>query len=195
MLLFGVLGIATLAFQWSSSPILVDIKMGLANWLLDNGHELLLQSNAPWWLLTHFPEANDVFTWLDGAVIVAYLVVGGALLGAVLTLCMALAAWLAGRDGPGFARLTLALVPLGAASVILGLSMLTISHLKAEHVALDWLALPRIALLAAGSLFSLFLAWRLTCGLALPRRLAACLAFALAPALMAQIWTTVFFVW
>lgn len=195
MLLFGVLGIATMAFQWSSSPILVDIKMSMAEWLLDHGHELLLQNNAPWWLLTHFPEANDVFTWLDGTVIVAYLIGGGAALGVALTLSMALASWLAGRDGPSFARITLGLVPLGAASVILGLSMLTISHLKAEHVALDWLALPRTSLLTAGSVCSLFLAWRLTRGVHLLRRLSALLAFAAAPALMAQIWTTVFFVW
>ena len=195
MLLFGVLGIATMAFQWSSSPILVDLKMTAANWLLDHGHELLLQSDAPWWLLTHFPEANDVFTWLDGAVIVAYLLIGGGALGMALTAAMAAASWLAGRAGPGFARLTLALVPMGAASVILGLSMLTISHLKAEHVPLDWLALPRIGLLVAGSLFSLFLASRLTRGLPLPRRLAALGVFALALALVAQIWVTVFFVW
>lgn len=195
MLLFGVLGVATMAFQWSSSPILVDIKMAIAEWLLDHGYELLLQDNAPWWLLTHWPVANDVFTWLDGAIIAGYLIVGGSMLGAVLALCIALATWLAGRDGPGFARLTLGLVPLGAASVILGLFMLTISHLKAEHVSLDWLAPLRISLLAAGSLSSLFLAWRLTRGPRLPRRIGALSAFAAAPALMAQLWTTVFFVW
>jgi len=195
MLLFGVLGVATMAFQWSSSPILVDIKMSMAEWLLGRGHELLLQNDAPWWLLTHFPEANDVFTWLDGTVIATYLIGGGFALGAVLTLAMALASWLAGRDGPGFVRITLGLVPLGAASVILGLSMLTISHLKAEHVGLDWLAPLRLVVLAAGCLFSLFLAWRLTRGVDLARRFGSLLTFAAAPALMAQIWTTVFFVW
>ena len=195
MLLFGVLGIATMAFQWSSSPILVDIKMSTAEWLLDHGHDLLLQNDAPWWLLTHFPEANDVFTWLDGAVIVAYLVGGGAALGLALTAATAVAARIAGDHGPGFARLALGLVPLGAASIILGLSMLTISHLKAEHLSLDWLALPRLGLLAAGGLCSMFLAWRLTRGVRLTRRITSLLAFATAPALLAQLWITVFFVW
>ena len=195
MLLFGLLGVATMAFQWSSSPILLQLKLQSAEWLLDTGHTALLQDNAPWWLLTHWPQANDVFTWLDGLLIVAYLLGGGIALGAAVSLCTAVAAWLAGRAGPGFARLALGLVPLAGASVVLGLSLLTVSHLKAEHVALDWLAPVRLGLFAAGALFSLFLCWRLTRGVGTARRLGALLAFAIAPALIGQIWMTVFFVW
>ncbi|MCZ7655463.1 MAG: hypothetical protein M5R42_16250 [Rhodocyclaceae bacterium] len=38
-----------------------------AEWLVEREWFGPLESNAPWWLLTHYPEANDVFTWLDGA--------------------------------------------------------------------------------------------------------------------------------
>jgi hypothetical protein len=58
-------------------------------------------------------------------------------------------------------RFTLALTPLAAASVILGLSMLTVSHLKAEHIWLGWLPYFRIGLLSAGCLGSLWLALQL----------------------------------
>lgn len=194
-LLFGVLGIATMAFQWSSSPWYVRTKLALADWLIDHGHEWLLQDNAPWWLLTHVPAANDVFTWLDGALIFVYVVGGGFVLGALLSLAVALANRLAGAATPGFRRLSLALVPLGAASIILGLSMITISHLKAEHVRFDWLAYPRIALFLCGALFSMALAWRLLSNASSVRRVSATAIFSAAPVIVGMVWYTVFFVW
>lgn len=83
LLIFGVLGLALGAFQWTVSPWFVSMKLASAQWLVDHGAMALLGDRAPWWLLTHYPEANDVFTWLDGLCIVAYigavaLVVGGA---------------------------------------------------------------------------------------------------------------------
>ncbi len=196
-LLFGVLGVVTMAFQWASSPWYVAVKLALANWLIDHGHEVLLQDNAPWWLLTHVPGANDVFTWLDGGLILTYLIGGGFVLGALLVLAAALSARLSalGPDVLGFNRLALALTPLGAASIILGLSLLTISQLKAERVQLDWLATPRVALFLAGALFSMALAWRLLAGATLIRRLLAMAIFSLAPMIIGWIWYTVFFVW
>lgn len=195
-LLFGVLGVATAAFQWSSSPWYVQAKLAIATWLLDRGHDGLLQDNAPWWLLTHVPAANDVFTWLDGILILAYLLGGGLLIGGLLYLIVFAAHRLAGgRTALGFQRLALALVPLAAASIILGLSMLTISQLKAERVPLGWLAWPRVSLFVAGALFSQMLAWRLQAPVPLARRLPANAVFALAPALIGAIWYQVFFVW
>ena len=54
--------------------------------------------------LTHYPEANDLFTWLDGALILAYLLVGGGLLatGGTLWLSTLLAARIA-KDAPRLA--------------------------------------------------------------------------------------------
>ncbi|QDX82108.1 hypothetical protein B9N43_13135 [Denitratisoma sp. DHT3] len=194
-LLFGVLGVATAAFQWSSSPWYVQVKLRVAEWLLDHGHEALLGDDAPWWLLTHMPALGDVFTWLDGLLILAYLLGGGALLGAALALIVAGAARLAGAAGPGFRRLSLALVPLAAASVVLGLSMLTVSHLKAEHLPLGWLPAFRITLFSLGAGGASGLAWALLRPLPLPRRAAAVLLFTAAPLLLGAVWFQVFFVW
>ncbi|MDR2839453.1 MAG: 4Fe-4S binding protein, partial [Azonexus sp.] len=196
-LLYGILGVATAAFQWTISPWFLHIKLALAEWLVDNNHFALLDNDIPWWLLTHYPEASDLFTWLDGGLILAYLIGGGFLLGSLLLAGPLLAARLLGQPPLTWQRLTLALTPLAAASVVLGLSMLTISHLKAEHLWLGWLPYFRVALLAAGCLGSM----RLACGLiakantSLPRRAAACLALLGSTALMAGVWILVFFVW
>ncbi len=196
-LLFGVLGVATAAFQWTVSPWFLKMKLALAEWLVEREHFALLANDVPWWLLTHHPEANDLFTWLDGALILAYLLLGGFLLGALLWLGPALAARLVRDPRRSWQRLTLALTPLAAASVILGLSMLTVSHLRAEHVWLGWLPACRVALLAAGGLASLWLALRLLWPASAPaaRKAAAAIAMAMPVALMTTVWSLVFFVW
>ncbi|MFO1404570.1 MAG: 4Fe-4S binding protein [Azonexus sp.] len=196
-LLFGVLGVATAAFQWTVSPWFRDAKLALADWLVEREYFALLDNDAPWWLLTHVPEASDLFTWLDGALILAYLLGGGFVLGSLLWLGPALAARLTSHPSYSWQRFTLALTPMAAASVILGLSMLTVSHLKAEHLWLGWLPAFRVALLAAGSLGCLVLAARLArqSGTASAARFGATLAMAWPVLLMVGVWSLVFFRW
>ena len=196
-LAYGVLGVATAAFQWTVSPWFQHIKMALAEWLVEHEHFALLDNDVPWWLLTHYPEASDLFTWLDGALVLAYLLGGGFLLGSLLLIGPAIASRLTMDKPLSWQRFTLALTPLAAASVILGLSMLTVSHLKAEHVWLGWLPAFRIALLGAGCLGSLALVFGLLRHSAggLPRRLLAGVAMVWPVNLMATLWTLVFFVW
>lgn len=196
-LLFGVLGVATAAFQWTVSPWFLHLKLNLAEWLVDREYFTLLSDDVPWWLLTHYPEANDLFTWLDGSLILAYLLLGGGLLGGLLLLGPYLAATLLRTPMLSWQRFSLSLAPMAAASVILGLSMLTVSHLKAEHLWLGWLPYFRGLLLAAGWLGSVTLAGKLiqrasTGGF---RRLAAALCMLWPPSLMCAIWYLVFFVW
>ena len=80
---------------------------------------------------------------------------------------------------------------------IRGLSMLTVSHLKAEHVWLGWLPAFRIALLALGGLGSLWLAlrlaWRAEAGIV--HKASAGLAMLFPVTLMVVIWCLVFFIW
>lgn len=196
-LVYGVLGVATAAFQWTVSPWFLHAKLALADWLVEHEHFAPLDNDVPWWLLTHYPEANDLFTWLDGGLILAYLLGGGFLLGSALLVGPAVASRLLQTPQLSWQRFAIALAPLAAASVILGLSMLTVSHLKAEHFWLGWLPSFRIALLGLGCGGALWL------GLQLVLRSTAgsgqkSLAFAallLSPALIATIWTLVFFVW
>jgi polyferredoxin len=196
-LLFGVLGIATAAFQWTVSPWFLKAKLALAEWLVEHEHFALLDNDVPWWLLTHYPEANDLFTWLDGTLILAYLLGGGFLLGGLLWLACSAAACLLGDVRITWQRLALALAPLAAASVILGLSMLTVTHLKAEHLWLGWLPAFRIALLALGGFGAAWLSLRLirVADGSFWRKSAALLTMAQPVAVMIAIWRLVFFVW
>ncbi|MEZ5628612.1 MAG: 4Fe-4S binding protein, partial [Rhodocyclaceae bacterium] len=81
LLVYGLIGTAIGAFQWSASPWFVQAKMAAAEWLIERDSYTLLGDNAPWWLLTHYPEASDVFTWLDGLMILAYIGVAALLIG------------------------------------------------------------------------------------------------------------------
>ena len=87
--------------------------------------------------------------------------------------------------------------PMAAASVILGLTMLTVTHLKAEHFWLGWLPYFRITLLAIGWLGSVSLAWLLVARAAAGRgrKLMAGVVTLWPPSLICTIWILVFFVW
>ena len=196
-LLFGVLGVASAAFQWTVSPWFLHIKMAAGEWLVEHNHFALLDNDVPWWLLTHYPDASDLFTWLDGALILGYLIGGGFLLGCLLWIGPALAARALRSERLRWQRFTLAMAPLAATSIILGLTMLTVSHLKAEHFWLGWLPAFRVSLLALGAGGTLWLAYRLSLQSGRPfvARLAAVLAMLLPTALMTSVWSVVFFVW
>lgn len=159
LLLFGVIGLAMGAFQWTVSPWFIDLKQGLAQWLVSHDWLWALQDNAPWWLLTHYPQLNDSFSWLDGFCIVAYLSMGALLIGTSLTLLLRLAAWLSG-DATGYRPLALTLTPLGAAGLFLGLSATTVKLLRYEGLLLEWVSPARAVLLTTAIAWSLWLGWK-----------------------------------
>lgn len=196
LLLFGVLGVALGAFQWSASPWFVAVKQAAAAWLVEHEWFWALSDNAPWWLLTHYPEANDVFTWLDGALIVAYIGATALAAGGAILLGLAAAQKLLGR--PGFMwRLAYAFIPLAGMSVFLGLSMLTVTQLRAEGLVLAWVPAVRVALLALGFGWSAWLAAQLIAAVPAASflRLAAVTALLPALALVPAMWALQFFVW
>lgn len=163
LLVYGLIGTAIGAFQWSASPWFIQAKLAIAGWLVDHDAFALLDDAIPWWVLTHYPEANDVFTWLDGLLILAYigvtaLVVGGWVSG-----------WLhwAGRrlgEPRGHLRLAYAFIPLGGIGVFLGLSALTVTLLAGEGVTIPGLLGIRTGLLTTAWLATLWLAHRQTVG-------------------------------
>jgi polyferredoxin len=193
LLVFGLIGAAAGAFQWSASPWFVHAKLAVATWLVERDNFLLLQDNAPWWLLTHYPEANDVFTWLDGLAIVAYIGVAALLLGLWASAWLALAARLAGRkDATARHRLALGLTPIGGFGAFLGLSALTATLLSAEGIALPWLPGLRAALLTVAVGWSMGLGYRL---LPVKGRLLSFPTYGTAVLGLVSPWAWLFFVW
>jgi polyferredoxin len=159
LILVGLLGIAIGAFQWTVNPHLVEAKQWLAEWLVERDILWPFAENAPWWLLTHYPAQRDVFSWLDGALLLSYLLGMGVVMGAGLALPLACATRLLGPwQTRRFYHLSQALIPLAGIGLFLGLSALTVSLLKAEGVPLYWVSDVRLLLLALANAWS-FMLW------------------------------------
>ncbi|MEH6459419.1 4Fe-4S binding protein [Chitinimonas sp. JJ19] len=179
LLLYGMIGVAIGAFQWSATSTFVMAKQAAAGWLIDHETGLfLLDDNVPWWLLTHYPSLNDSFCWLDGAMIVGYIALVGSLLGSWLWFWLGLSARALQADWRS-RRLQLAycLTPLAGVGLILGLSATSFSLLRGMGLMLPWKGVAQLALLGLGLLWSLRLFWLQTAGAeALPRGQAMLLA-------------------
>ncbi|MFP3480187.1 4Fe-4S binding protein, partial [Burkholderia sp. SIMBA_057] len=92
----------------------------LATWLVDHDIMWPLDTNAPWFLFTHYPEQNDVFSWLDGTMIIAYILATGVVYGTVLLALLAGATRTLGRfDMTRLHHLAQALIPIAGTGVFL----------------------------------------------------------------------------
>jgi hypothetical protein len=199
LLAYGLLGVAIGAFQWSASPWFVAIKQYLATWLIERNAFALLADNAPWWLLTHYPEANDTFTWLDGLLVLTYIGVVAVALGSWVLACAYAGGRLLGLPpGPARLYLTYGLAPLAGIGAFLGLSMLTLTMLGAEGIHTGWAANARALLLVLGVAWSGWLAWRMTGAhtrAGSTRRVLAWLAVLAAMPPITLSWSLLFFIW
>ena len=197
LVVVGAIGIAIGALQWSASPWFVQAKLHATELVVDHGPAWLLSDTAPWWLMTHYPEVNDVFTWLDGTLIVAYIAAVALVLSAA-TFALLYAAALATPmpRAPRVWRLAHALIPLAGLGVFLGLSSLTVSLAKAEGLSLAWVPWVRGALLSVGAGWSAYLFWRMLENVpSMARRCAAFLACIGAIAITVAAWAVLFYVW
>lgn len=194
LLVFGMLGVAIGAFQWTVSPWFVALRQRAAEWLVERELFWPLDTDAPWWLLTHYPEANDAFTWLDGALILAYVGSVALILGGAVLAGLTFAARMAKID---WRALALSLIPLAGIGLFLGLSMMTATHLRAEGAPLGWLPAARGALLAVGLAWSGWLGMRLLFDRAPNARqaVAALPGLVLPLAAVGAAWIHMFFVW
>lgn len=195
LLMFGMLGVAIGAFQWTVSPWFVRAKQVAAEWLVERDILWPLDTDTPpWWLLTHQPEAGDLFSWLDGAAVLGYILFVAAILGGTVWLGTYVAARLARAD---WRALALALVPLAGVGLFLGLSMMTANHLRAEGVVLGWLPYARGVLLSAGTAWSAWLGLQLIAGAkpGVARGLAALAAWTVPVGAVCGAWVMVFYVW
>ncbi|MDY7578865.1 4Fe-4S binding protein [Herbaspirillum sp. RTI4] len=198
LVLFGLFGIAIGAFHWSASPWFVQIKQIAAGWLIDRDILWPFGTQAPWWLLTNYPEQSDVFTWLDGSLVVAYIGTTALLMGCALSVLFAVSTRVLGQWSTSrFNHLVQSMIPLASCGVFVGLSATTISLLRAEHWPVYWANDVRAALLTATTLWSLVLAWKVIgrYEVSLPRRIVAVLPVLAALTLVNFAWLLMFWIW
>eukprot|EP01030_Chromulinospumella_sphaerica_P024587 gene24587-24676_t len=163
LIVFGLMGIAVGAFLWSSSPWMVLAKMRSAAFLIDNGLDGLLQVTLPWWILTHYPERNDVLTLLDGTLLIGFIAGFAILNGLIVSASLALASLATGRFSTArFHHYAQALIPLAGVGVFLGLSALTVTLLAQDGISMPWVGVLRAVLLAGSALWALWLGWRIS---------------------------------
>ncbi len=196
LVVWGLLGVAAGAFQWSASPWLVAAKQRIAAALVAHDWYAPLADPGRWWLVTHYPQVNDVFSWLDGGLVLGYLAAAALVLGTWVAAWLTAAERALGRPGARHA-LALTLTPFAGLTVFLGLFGVTGVQLAAEGIVLAWLPALRAILLAAGAVWSLVLAraWLARQDLRPARRRAGIAAVALALSLPLAAWLVMFYVW
>jgi polyferredoxin len=199
LIAFGMLGLAMGAFHWTASPWFVAAKIGAAQWLAEHDIAWLFRDDIPWFILTHYPDQNDVFNWLDGALILGYIIATALVMGGAIWLAVGMGSRVLGRawEGVRFHHLMQALIPIGGCGLFIGLSASTVTLLRGEGLRMGWVPGTRIAMLAGATLWSLWLAWRIAgrYATALPMRLAAVAGVAAALALVDYAWALMFWIW
>ncbi|EJL88894.1 hypothetical protein PMI16_02038 [Herbaspirillum sp. CF444] len=198
LVLYGLFGIAIGAFHWSASPWFIEAKQFIATWLIDRDIMWPFDTSAPWWLLTNYPQQSDVFTWLDGAMVVSYIMATALVLGTALTALFAISNLILGKwDRSRFNHLVQSAIPLAGCGVFIGLSATTISLLRAEHWPVDWANDVRASLLAVMTLWSVWLAWKVIGehSKSLAQRVLALLPVVGALALVNYAWLLMFWIW
>lgn len=192
LLIFGLLGVSIGAFQWTVSPWFIQLKQHSAEWLMARDIFWPLQDSTAWWLLTRYPAANDVFTWLDGTAILAYIGAVALVLGGAVLALVSASARLARTD---WRLLAMGMTPLAGIGLFLGLSMMTVSHLRAEGILLPWLPWARGILLGLGVLWSLRLGIGLLRDASPVRQVVAFVLYAATVAIIGIVWGIQFYVW
>lgn len=163
LIVFGLMGITLGAFLWSASRWFVIAKQYFAERLLNAGWHWPLDASAPWWMLTNYPERNDVLTLLDGALLIGYVFAAATTVGMIVTACLAAATRCLGSwRSTLFHHLAQTLIPLAAAGVFLGLSALTVSQLGNDGIRIPFVSEMRALLLLLATSWTIFLFWKVS---------------------------------
>lgn len=161
LILAGLMGLAVGAFHWSASPWFIAANQRLAEFLIEAGWGAPLEITLPWWILTNYPERNDVLTLADGGLLVGYVLGTAAAAAVLLSAALALAVRCLGQwDVRRFHHLAQTLIPLAGAGLFLGLSAMTVTQLRSDGVVIPFVAQLRALLLCLAAAWSAYLGWR-----------------------------------
>ena len=163
LIIFGLCGIALAAFQWTNSFWFQHFRDVIDSWFLVHNIMWVFNTDAPWWIFTNYPERGDVFSWIYGTEVVAYIVLVGIGMGIISTTLISLSALITGRLTMGrFNHLCQSFIPLGGCSVFIGLLANTTTILqKYANLGFFWVDHLKDALLIGATLWSMYLAFKI----------------------------------
>jgi len=161
LLLYGMIGVAIGAFTWTVSSRFIWYKQTLAKVLIDHNIFWPFSSDIPWWLLTHYPEVNDSFNWLDGFCITTYILGSGLIFGLFLSLFLSIINYLSDDDNNLKMHLAQAYLPIAGAGLFLGLSATSVKLLMYDGIYFAFTGYLRAAILGLTTYWCLYLAYKI----------------------------------
>lgn len=168
LIIYGLLGLVTGAFHWANSDLFMRAKQISAEWLINHDFTWPITAQMPWWILTSYPDQNDVMSPLDGALLAVYLLAAMVLIGGSIALVVSFASRVLTAGGTremrrsAFHHLAQSLIPVAAGTVFFGLFGTTISMLRSEAIFIPYIATLRMLIMAGACLWTFALAWRIT---------------------------------
>ncbi|MDA8363814.1 MAG: 4Fe-4S binding protein [Gammaproteobacteria bacterium] len=187
LLVFGMIGAALGAFQWNVSPWFSAADRAAAVWLSAHGLSWLLRPSGYWWVLTYYPGNGHVFSWLDGGLLIAYVMAEALIVGGWVAGWMRLAAAVCGLP---WWRIADVLIFFAGANLFVGSVLLAWSQDSGAVMLPHWAGVACLGLLVLAVLWGAVLAGRLA-----RRRALAILTVLGAGALPLGAWAVEFFVW
>ena len=162
LIIYGLLGISLGAFNWSTSNLLQHVKIFLATWFINNNIMWPFATNAPWWIFTNYPAYSDVFSWLDGILVIGYIVIFALCIGSIITLILCIVLKILGKfEILVFNHLSQSLIPIAGCGVFIGLFSNTISILREENIIFTSMTMSKFILLWCASIWSVYLSWQI----------------------------------
>ncbi len=157
LFLFGATGLALGAFYWQASPLYIQYKMALGRAFLDLGLGGFIGKSGPWWIMVNYPEAGEVFNYLDLIGISTFMILTMVLALAFLSLITISSTLSLGGSrsrGELFVMLGYIYAPVALISIVTGLGAELFEPLPHGR-------LLKGVLISLGALWSLHLSYRI----------------------------------
>ena len=162
--LFLATGLALGAFHWQVNPVYIQYKQAVGGFLLNSGLGEFIGKSGPWWLMVNYPQAGEVFIWLDFISITTFMLISMAGIAIILFMLTMLSASVVRekeRIMATVAKVGYLYAPVALISLIIGLGLILFQSLGDIGIGKDVVRIMQGFLFAAGGIWSIYLAVRL----------------------------------
>lgn len=164
LFLFSATGLALGAFHWQVNRFYIQFKHALGGFLLDMGLGDFIGRSGPWWIMVNYPDAGEVFNWLDFISIISFMIASMVVTVAPLLLLTTLSALISREKKPIMAtviRLGYLYAPVALVSLMLGLGLILFQTFV-DLGSSKWMVQTMQAILfISGAVWSIYLAMKL----------------------------------